>query len=342
MEAPYTLTAMINLSSDKLHSFFHSLERSIATACRTVTKVCFCSRKLADLEVNKYLAKTYEKSKADGYVKDVTEFYTLLFPPNRKELPADWEKIVAKIPKEEGLLELEKLEKQLDASQRFSLKEFLSKLNWIQVSPEYPEVIPPKLEEIPVSEEVIRKTLIESNPLFAKAWELAKNPDIKELTEDFARNSHLPGWAACYIPGKHTICLLKNALNGQKLCGLIFETMNAVQRKSFEILGTLNLSREEYAICAEYIEWHSYVWERKMLYPKGRLIDFYKAWELSNIPSPGQSVTHADTQRKQWDHLFSYKYAFQHPDAIQNRLEELSRVGKICKLKSSRFCPFLN
>jgi len=144
---------MINSVCNQLFSLFSFPGRPIASVCRTVGRkiACLCPKKvmLADFEVGNYLTKTYEKSKAGGFVKDVTEFQALLYPPNYEELPADWEKIVAKISKAEGLFELEKEEKRLDASQILSFDEVLSKLNSIQVSSVDPV--------IPLSAEALRE-----------------------------------------------------------------------------------------------------------------------------------------------------------------------------------------
>jgi hypothetical protein len=109
--------------------------------------------------------------------------------------------------------------------------------------------------------------------------------------------------------------------------------MNALQRDSMDKLDQLSslgeISREEFTILNEWIEYHSSIWHEQIisemnlteenLDPKTNET-FQNSWKFVNKSSLPWLSSHADVYRRTWDSLYSAAYFAKHPRFIENRI----------------------
>lgn len=175
------------------------------------------------------------------------------------------------------------------------------------------------------------------NPMYEALWKKLEDrsstslefvPMTKFLRPGRSKNDVSP---AHYDGGSKKIEIYQGMSERNAFEALIFESVNAIQNDRFEevikkyLLG--ELSREEFAIGKEYIEWHTlrlyhqimdlgkarFGWSESKFTPE-ITSSFIKAWEQTNKRFPlDKKNAHADQYRDQWDQL-SCLYYLRHPE----------------------------
>jgi hypothetical protein len=172
--------------------------------------------------------------------------------------------------------------------------------------------------------EALLKILVELSPIAAKAWEIACREE--KLTIEEVSSGSFVGTGnkklfhskagSMYLSFTHKIKLNKDAEPVHKLRSLIFEIMNAVQRKAIltiiERVQKGKLSREEYVFMLESIEYNSHHWRYRICVELGLPNDanpcysnFDVYWLKANTIKEGCEQSHAGNYRTRWDDLYA-------------------------------------
>ncbi len=192
------------------------------------------------------------------------------------------------------------------------------------------------LDRIPASAslEMIRLRLIECNPAYAKAWEIANREEPLKVREMEA-NIGIGGDAApAFYNGElHSMWINGGLPVWLKAYFLVFELFNALQKDAFLKVGNLALSglldREEYATLMEGIEFVTLQMTHRTLGLPNPFSTPLKYWKVNNrsIPPceefPKGLSSHTDFYRKKWDLVFSAVYLAKHPFWFAQRKKEL-------------------
>ncbi len=250
--------------------------------------------------------------KAFDSCKDIHDFAAVLFPPYTESLPPDWENFVEQIP--HTLSELEKTQQDCEAmgiQGSMPLNVFLNSMRdnsslWVN-------------DPLTAMREVLK-----FSPLFAKATDLADHPTVDVLEIYDGPKINTPGNNAGYFNLLHRI-KIEWGTPSQMTHSLIFETLNAVQRKSFNFIedNKCNLDREKFVLGTEWIETKTSNWTSKIYWGEFSKKTFLDCWKQMNKQSGGV-VTHAETYRRRWNSYCLGTWIQNHPDLFQKRLSELA------------------
>lgn len=244
--------------------------------------------------------------------------FMLFFFPDIEAPPSNWESLLARIPKNPKLLELEK--------EKIRLKK--DSIQWPLVEP-FNEAE----NRSTLSAKNILNALLKIHPLFAKAWELAEQPDLEEIPPEASEDprEHSRGNLAYYSLDSHKITIENGRTEVQKLSAMVFETINAIQRASFESVKKWDdLTREEYAFLSESVEYNSDYWRTIILRdPEAPSIDYKGLWKTHNISYAEGLISHAEAVRRRWDRVYFPRWLETHPEEFKKRLAELEQAHSL-------------
>jgi hypothetical protein len=255
---------------------------------------------------------------AFNHCRDLHDFFEVLFPPFRKALPPNWQSIVDSLERESDLTlflqEMQKMNKKGNSLNKYAQDQRF---------------------KMPTIHAALRD-LQQKSPYFAKAWEIANVEKLVKLEEHpdevFADGGdvvHERGTSADYTACDHLI-RISNVANGkEKMINLVFETLNALQRKTIqkrtEWVWEGRLCRESFALITERVELNSYQWRQKIM--EGRLDfeseSFDSYWRGVNAPYSEGLIAHAEFYRREWDRHFGFKFLVKNRDWLRERLNEL-------------------
>jgi hypothetical protein len=85
------------------------------------------------------------------------------------------------------------------------------------------------------------------------------------------------------------------------------------------------ISRENFALITERLEWNSSQWRERILKgdPKFTSESFSDYWKDVNVPYGEGLVSHADSYRREWDKYHGFDYLSRNRLWFQRRLMEL-------------------
>jgi hypothetical protein len=185
---------------------------------------------------------------------------------------------------------------------------------------------------------------LRKNPLFEALWNKATQEqqiEITTLSQDRFSGVHASN-NAHYVSSEHKICISEGNKT-DKMLMILFEAANAFQQKRFRVIeertkdGTV--TREEYTLLQEWVEYHSLLmhhtiaeygvryhgWaegvdEYRPLYQEnGGKFSFSQYWRRCNTLRPGGVKLHADTHREIWDKVHSGTYFTKNPSLFQKQ-----------------------
>jgi hypothetical protein len=156
--------------------------------------------------------------------------------------------------------------------------------------------------------------LLNTAPFFRSLWEKAGEPQIVEVPDDYfagvGNPDYTKGTGAAFNSSENIIRINQKASLDRKIFYLIFELLNAVQKERFAKIEQLamagDLSREDYVLLVERIEFETQIWQQKILQLFG--YNFFKIeanfsdfWKAVNTPFVVGGVCHAAAYREHWE-----------------------------------------
>lgn len=280
-----------------------------------------------DLELIKVLTRT-ENVKAFENCKNIHDFWAIIYPSSTKELPEGREEWIQLL-----------LQDSLPLTEQF--KQMISP-EAVSTLPTFKEVVL-ELEEQNKDKKLTLQGILDHLRKrclpFDAAWKKFgfNTPNIVEVPSTFFGGEglrvHYRGGGAVYDEVTHTISIEETGSIQQKIFGLGFEIMNALQQTRFVELTQLmksretRLPREGYAFLKEYIE-HESRQGLEMTSPKGTIkkMDLRTNWLLQNFTSDSRLISHTDYYRRDWDERHAWSWACSHRADFQARITELSQV----------------
>ncbi|HSW72357.1 MAG TPA: hypothetical protein VLG44_02980, partial [Chlamydiales bacterium] len=277
-----------------------------------------------DLDLVKVLTRT-ENVKAFEHCKNIHDFWDVIYEPSTEELPRGWEAWIKLLPQSSLTERLQLAIKAEEIEAMPSLDKIIPELEKVEKS------LGRKLSAGEILDHLMRYSSIEitwkqfgSNP-----------PKIVDAPSSFFADSrvHRKGLGACYNSHTHTIFIEETGTLAQKIYGLGFEVMNALQQKGFtQLISLMNsretrLPRECFAFLIEYTEFDSGQGLR-LLAPKGALEnrDIRECWIVQNMVLGDGLVSHTTPYRMRWDEYYSWDYVCTHRAEFQDKLKKLCQA----------------
>jgi hypothetical protein len=172
----------------------------------------------------------------------------------------------------------------------------------------------------PTIENILR--LLKTAPFFRILWDKAGAPRIEEVPDEtYFAASYARGKGALYNSESNVILIDKRTPLKRKISHLIFELLNAAQRKRaqevFHQAEAGNLAREEFTLLLERIEFDTNLWHTKILNLFGFEATSYKKfsdyWAATQVPFVKHGISHADAYRRRWDKNYLSPYLNKNP-----------------------------
>ena len=293
-----------------------------------------------NIQMVRILTET-ESNPAFDSCKDIHDFFEKVFPSS-PDLPENWKAIICKVPKSPLIKILEQENQSTDQTSEEML--FLKTIGLSDISAD--DNASQLIFNEGMNAHAIINLLSQKSSIFAQAWKLANQSEplkVQECSDNTftylngKHRIHPIGLGACYSDSKHLIRVSKNASTDEKAGSLIFETINAIQKSSFQEADRLSkegkLNREEYSILIESIEFNSGLWHDKIVRQIGykpicTTTDFPDEWRCANQPLAEGLTPHAERYRLEWDIRDSGIYISQNKELFQKRCNELATGGK--------------
>lgn len=277
-----------------------------------------------DLALMKVLTRT-ENVKAFAHCKNINDFWDVIYKPSIEDLPKGWEEWLKLLPQSSLTERLQQAINPEEIAAMPSLDKIISELEKVEKS------LGRKLTAGEILDHLMRYSSIEIT------WkQFGSNPPkiVDAPSTLFAESRvHRKGLGARYNSHTHTIFIEESGTLAQKIYGLGFEVMNALQQKGFNQLTSLMNSRERrlprecFAFLIEYTEFDSGQGLR-LLAPKGALENraIREYWITQNKVLGDGLISHTTPYRMRWDEYYAWDYVCNHRAEFQDRLKELSQI----------------
>lgn len=275
-----------------------------------------------DLDLVKVLTRT-ENVKAFDHCKNIHDFWDVIYEPSKEDLPKSWQEWIKLLPQSSLTERLQQTIKPEEIAAMPSLDKIIPELEKVE------ESLGRKLTAGEILDHLMRYPSIEIT------WKQfgSTPPKIVDAPSTLFADSrvHRKGLGACYNSHTHTIFIEETGTLAQKIYGLGFEVMNALQQKGFTQLTSLmnsretRLPRECFAFLTEYTEFDSDQGLR-LLAPKGALAnrDIREYWIVQNMVLGEGLVSHTTHYRMRWDEYYAWDYVCNHRADFDARLKEIS------------------
>lgn len=278
------------------------------------------------LDLMKVLTGT-EHLPAFRYCENIHDFWEVVFPAFTQELPKGADKLIARLTSSSIC---ERIAQAISKEDREKIPTGVQLVAMLEKEE--------KIRGKPLTSQEILSLLRKEVPQIDAAWNLFKDnpPKVEEVPpsffDRFKHRVHKPGEGAMYNNETHTIRIEETGSYAQKIYNLGFETMNALQQRSFVELDTvmkafpIEMTRDPWAFLKEFIE-NDTAKALQMLAPKAQVQDedLLEHWRRANLPFGSGLSTHADFYRKQWDDRFAVSHVCKYNQEFESRLRILGK-----------------